>query len=330
MDSWQPGFFTQGRSRSEIFKRTFMLSEEVLRNLANGEGGAYHFDLSNIQADFYEPLLKTLQTYALKKIDSLGFTCDEQARTKGWTQTPVAVLNSIACVKFHFTRNIVALLSYVLPRTASLRELTLSNMTFKKEHWERLVAGISRSTTLQRLNLSHVPIGVDGMRLLVQEMDPNQIRSVSIAHCQITEENVDDIIAFIYRKDDMIAKGGGISEFDVENSEISEAGKKKIADALYQVTAWKQMIKDAFAKEQERLAQEQFTKEELKSLQAENKQLLEELELLKARFSAVQYSDTVFVIGKGAQEFVQFIRALEEKVITYERIKRENGGRILV
>ena len=201
-----------------------MLSEEELRKLANGEGGAYHFDLSNIQGDYYERLLKSLQTYALKKIDSLGFTCDELARTKGWTQTPIAVLNSIACVKFHFMRNIVALLCHVLPRTQSLKELTLSNVSFKKEHWERLVAAISRSTTLERLNISHVPIGVDGLRLLVQEMDPNQIRSVSIAHCRITEDNVNDIIAFIYRKDDMIVYAG----MNIYPKEIEEALKSDV------------------------------------------------------------------------------------------------------
>ena len=304
-----------------------MLSEEELRKLANGEGGAYHFDLSNIQGDYYERLLKSLQTYALKKIDSLGFTCDELARTKGWTQTPIAVLNSIACVKFHFMRNIVALLCHVLPRTQSLKELTLSNVSFKKEHWERLVAAISRSTTLERLNISHVPIGVDGLRLLVQEMDPNQIRSVSIAHCRITEDNVNDIIAFIYRKDDMIAKSGGIEEFDVSASEISESGKKKIADALHQVTAWKQMIKDAFEKEQERKMLEQSERKELKELEADHKVLMEEFTTLKEKVNAVQYSDTVFVIGNGALEFVKFIRSLEDKITKFEKIKAANGGR---
>ena len=80
-----------------------MLSNDVLRQLANGEGNVYHFDLSKISSELYEPLLRTLQHFATKKVESLGFTCDELAnaeqRSVTGKQIPVAVLNSIAKTK---------------------------------------------------------------------------------------------------------------------------------------------------------------------------------------------------------------------------------------
>ena len=66
---------------------------------------------------------------------------------------------------------------------------------------------------------------------------------------------------------------------------------------------------------------------ELKELEAEHKVLMEEFTTLKEKVNAVQYSDTVFVIGNGALEFVKFIRSLEDKITKFEKIKAANGGR---
>ena len=62
-----------------------MLSEEALKQLSQkGPDFSYNFDLSTIDANFYEPLFRKLQRFAINNVTSLGFNCSQLSKT-GYT-----------------------------------------------------------------------------------------------------------------------------------------------------------------------------------------------------------------------------------------------------
>lgn len=312
-----------------------MLSDDIVRQLANGEGGIYHFDLSVIANEFYEPLLRTLQHFAQKKVDSLGFTCDElqraEQRALAGHQMPVNVLNSIAKTKSHYIRNVVELVVHVLPRSTRIREITLSNLSIRKDQWLRIATAMGRSTSLHNINLTRIQIGNDGLQALLTSLDPNQIETISISYCGLSDASLVDIIAFIEKKNDDIAKGGGIRVFSVSKTEFNDDSRRQISEALgtYVATPKKPSPKK-IAEKQKRSQQKAFQRdkeiEELKQLEQENLNLKQELLDLRQSVDAVQYNDDVFIVGKNAEHFIQFITEVESKIKALEAQKEANGG----
>lgn len=323
-----------------------MLTDDVVRQLANGEGSVYHFDLSKISSEFYEPLLKTLQYFAIKKVDSLGFTCDElahaQQRAVTGKQMPIAVLNSIAKTKSSYMRNVVELLCHVLPRSTRLVEITLSNLTIRKDHWLRVVSALARSTTLESINLSKCRIGVEGTKVLLKELDPNQIRALTITYCGVSEENLPDILDFIGRKDPNIAHEGGIQLLKVSRAEISDEGQKRIRAALGQpetpikklspqkgsprkASPHRSPVRRASpVREAAPMTKEKREIAELKALEKENRELKEELARIRKEIDAVEYNENVYIVGKGAEEFVAFISNIEQRIERLQAMKTSN------
>lgn len=310
-----------------------MLTDDVVRQLANGDGAVYHFDFSKIASEFYEPLLRTLQHFAIRKIDSLGFTCDELSRAEQRVatgrQVPIAVLNSIAKTKSHFMRNVVELICFVLPRSTRILELTLSNLTVRKDYWERIVNAMSHSTSLESVNLSKVRVGVEGIRLMMKELDPNHIRSISISYCGASEENLNDILAFIKRKDPGFAKNGGIQVFQISKAEISEEQQRKIQEALgnKEPSPIKKVPFRPLSPKNIKRPSEEKELAEITALERENEELRAELARIRAEINAVEYNEDVYIVGKDAEELVKFIAGMEDKIKELEQLKQSHRGR---
>ena len=115
------------------------LSNSQLRKLADGEGPVYRFDLSKISSKLYKPLFRSLQVFAINNIGSIGFSCDElknaEQKVVVGRPFPVSVLNSIAKRKSSYIRNIVQLISYILPRNSKLHKIYLSNISFTRNNF---------------------------------------------------------------------------------------------------------------------------------------------------------------------------------------------------
>ena len=213
-----------------------MLTEKEIRRLADGTGALYHFDFSKIQSDYYEPLLKTLQFFAKKNIESLGFSCDELYRAEkaanDGKQISIKVLNSIAKTKSHFARNIAELVSHVLPRSSTIKEIVLSNINFKKDKVAKMIASFSQSPSLESIILVKIPLGDEALKVMLSYLDPNQIVAITIMFCGITDQSANDIIKFILQKDLKVSKNGGIQKFSVSKFEISKENRERIHQAL--------------------------------------------------------------------------------------------------
>lgn len=375
-----------------------MLSEEEIRQIADGTGFTYHFDFSKISGDKYEPLLRTLQHFAKKQIESLGFSCDELYRAEqkslAGQQIPVQVLNSIAKTKSHYVRNIVELLCLVLPRSNRIKEITLSNLNIKKDYLARIIAAMSHSPSLENINLKKIPIGDEIFRVLLQVLDPNQIKSINISFCAITNNCTDDIISFIHKKDQRITKNGGITHFTISKTEIDENGQKRILEALGiedqqssnndEINEYYNRIRSRGQNEnissltnvnednksddknlqtqvpsehlpklekpnqyisqnsnkekkqitlidkkiKEKVIQRKEEDKQLKDLQKKNSELIQTLNQMRSSLHAVQYDEETYIIGKGAEQFIEFIHSLEAKIKMLEERKIANGGKL--
>lgn len=215
-----------------------MLSDEILKQLsAKGPESNYDFDLSTIDATFYEPLFRKLQRFAITNITSLGFNCSKLVEyeatrkrdTKYNVPLPSYIESSIAYKKKHYSRNIVELISFVAPRSTTLQEIRLSYIFFKREHIERLATIIASSKSIKSLVLFHVPLGDDKNRFLLNGLNPNTIQHITAISCELTGASTPDILQFIRRRMD---SKNGIQSFEVSSSEFCDADRRRIVAAL--------------------------------------------------------------------------------------------------
>lgn len=301
-----------------------MLSEGVLRQLSKNHNGTFMFDFSTINADQYEPLFRTLQRFCLKNVDSVGFSCDELAKFQGRTlegnDLPPYVLSSIAKKKIHYIRNTVELLCYVVQKSTRLNEVQFSNLTLRTEHLQRLSTAFGKSKALKSLVFSRVGMGDEGIRALLTSLDPNTLESITIVKCGITGACTEDILQFIARRREV---GVGLKAFEVSQSEIVDADRRRIQAALTGIPLSPSSRGPApsgdsdsdgsfVGDRQERIAQ----------LRAENKSLKEQIRALKEMVNAVKFGDSVFVVGKGAPEFVMYLNDVEQRLVTLDRTRR--------
>ncbi|KAK8881501.1 hypothetical protein M9Y10_004237 [Tritrichomonas musculus] len=355
-----------------------MLSPEVVRQLGDGTGADYQFDFSKIPAEFYEPILRTLQHFAQKQIQSIGFNCDSMAKAEQMTlvssssvastnkKLPVIIANSIAKNKSHYISNIIELLCYVLPRSTRIKELTLSNMNIRRDYMQKLITALSKSKSLETINLVKIPIGNELMHLMMTTLDPNIIKSIKINYCGITSSSTSDIIQFIQKK--QINNLNGIQYFEITKTEIPEEDQILIQNALQQSSQQNNYInfnipspninsgspKSQTLKNDNNLnsgsqrlspisvlspinsnyaSSQKFLKEkknneiaQIKAYENENAQLRKELAELRSSLNAVKYNDNVFIVGKGAEEFVNYISDIEAKIKNFEDQKSKNGS----
>jgi hypothetical protein len=316
-----------------------MLSDDQVRSLADGEGRVYHFDLSKIPNEFYEPLLRTLQHFAQKNIESLGFSCDDLLRAEQQSLSgkpmPVSVLNSIIKTKSRAVHNVVELIAYILPRSTRLLELVLSRLDLDRNYRSRVITALSRSVSLEAIYFSRIQLGADGLRALLSTVDPNQIRSITLSSCGITSECTPDILNFIRMKNVQLAKNGGIQVFEVSRPQLPVGDSRSIAEALGREipSVGREMpsvgreipslarempspIRSTKTQVKKRQFEQQAEREiaELQELEAENAALKAELSRLRKSIDAVEFKEDVYIVGKGAEAFVAFVAEIEAKL----------------
>jgi regulator of replication initiation timing len=273
------------------------LSDEEVRALAEGSDTTFTFDFSAIDSSLYEPLLKTLQHFALRRITDIGFSCDRLAREEENSKMGIDVSktyrSSIANNRKHYVRNITELLYHVLTRSKILKSLTLSNIRFTYHQVLRLAEAFARNTCLQRVTFSNVPFGNEGLFRILDGLDVNIIRSVSMKGCGLGNDSVPKILSFIEGKSDP----RGLQEFVVSREEISDANIARIAERI---------SLPSFEIDDDRKS--------IRALVRENEELKKELKRLRRLAKIVQVDEDVFVVGKRAEQFVEFLQGVEGRL----------------
>jgi hypothetical protein len=296
-----------------------MLSEDTIRELSHGSGSDYYFDFSQIHSDYYEPLFRTLQRFAITRIDSLGFSCDELARQESRAVKEnllsEGVLTSIAKTKIHYSRNMIELLCYIAPKSSRLNSIQFSNLTIRREHLERLSVALARSTSLKSLRFSHCALGDSGVHALLLGLNPNKIESISIVRCGITGVSTDDILEFIARRTTL---GVGLHSFEVSPSEIPDADRRKITAAVSgrsEVTPPATPQRAPIPEEEPIDFEAADRRANIDRLKHENRSLQMQIDALREMVNAVKYNESVYVVGPGAPEFVMYLNQLEQRLV---------------
>ena len=302
-----------------------MLNIDTLKKIADptDESGRYIFDLSSISTDYYEPLLKTLQKFAQKNVVSLGFTCEELRKAERKRVTgqlfPQKVLQSIAKRKTHYVRNVVELLCHILPKRTNLREIVISSMSLKPEFISRLATAFSQSDTLESIVFSYVNLMDSGLETILTQVSPNRLKSLTFFNCSLSPASTNKILAFLSKKN----TDGSLQEFIVSKTEFSDEDRRRIFDALGVDIPEPKPVSRAKKLSTKRKAGLSPEEIELEHLREENANLRNQLRTLRESVNAVQYSENVFVVGKGAEEFIKFLKTVESKISKLEE-KKEN------
>ena len=66
----------------------------------------------------------------------------------------------------------------------------------------------------------------------------------------------------------------------------------------------------------------------LKNLQKKNSELIETLNRMRSTLHAIQYDNETYIIGKGAEQFIEFIHDVEAKIKALEERKMLNNGKL--
>ena len=307
-----------------------MLNIDTLKQIAepSDQSGRYIFDLSTISTEYYEPLLKTLQKFAQKNVVSLGFTCEElrkaEKRKVTGQQIPQRVLQSIAKKKTHYVRNVVELLCHILPKRTNLKEIVISSINLKPEFISRLAVAFSQSDSLQNIVFSYVNLMDSGLEIILSQISPNILKSLTFFNCSLSPASTNKILGFLAKKN----PDGNLQEFIVSKTEFSDEDRRRIFDALgVDVPEPRMVSRQPKSSPPRKKAQNILTPEEieLEHLREENANLRNQLRSLRESVNAVQYSENVFVVGKGAEEFIKFLKTVESKIAKLEGKKVANN-----
>ena len=299
-----------------------MLSDKAVRELACGKDNKYMFDLSDIDEPIYEPLLKTLQHFIPKNVETLGFNCDHLLEAKKQatygSQMPDSIMSSIIMNRRHCVKNVAELLCFTIPRSSILKTLKISNIEFSLEQIMKIADSISKSVSFENLILKRVPIGDEGVQGLVKKLDPNQIRTLTLINCNLTKASTPLLISFAHAR---TTPGKGISKIDVSPHEIPQNDIVRIQKALKSLGS-PSPNKLGSPKVTPKSAKGATT-EKYDALLQENKLLKAELERLKNSVNAVQYNENVYVVGNGAEQFVDFLTQIESKLNQLEQARNK-------
>ncbi|EAY12716.1 hypothetical protein TVAG_117380 [Trichomonas vaginalis G3] len=317
-----------------------MLDRDTLRALSGNsqDPGRYHFDLSKINKQENRPFFNTLQKFAIKNIVSLGFSAEElkkaESKAVAGNALPPEVSNSIAVAhKKTYIKNIVTLIQYLLKegRITNIHEIVLNALPLTQDQITELAISYSTSN-LESIVFQNIPLGDGGLNTILAYLDPNRIKAVTFHRCNLSPAATSKILTFISKR----TSDQGIKEFNVSKVEFSQEDRNRIAEALKN-----QGQADAPTNDSQRKASPSKSSprksspkkkqptlspegQELQKLREENAALREQLKNLRDTVDAVQYNENVFVVGKGAEEFIKFLNTVESKIAKLEEKKSFN------
>jgi hypothetical protein len=136
--------------------------------------------------------------------------------------------------------------------------------------------------------------------------------------CGIGSSSTREVVDFIRRKDPRLPKNAGIQVFVVLRPSLGEEDSLAISGALrgelpspiHSPGSSPRRAQKDHVLEAELL--------ELQELERENGALKAELVRLRRSIDAIEFKEDVFIVGKGAEGFVSFIREMEAKLAEFE------------
>ena len=121
-----------------------MLSRLELRHIAKGKTSEWIFDLSRIQHQQYEPMMKAIEKYGQHSIRYLTFHKDVTQKQIRGNDDMYAQAHSAAKVVPRYFSRLVKMLGVLLPISRTIEELHLIGLDIDLEDMEKLGFIISK------------------------------------------------------------------------------------------------------------------------------------------------------------------------------------------
>ena len=290
-------FFTGlHRVGDEFLNVHFMLSREDLRSIGHENKGTYYFDLSEINADLYDPLTAAIASYGKELFYHLVFTCSALAEYASAPRMPKSVVDSIAvAVKSYFAR-IAREIVRLLENSAILKGVHLISIDIEITELLMICRAVEESRSLVAIEFTDIDIFDRGIELIAAELSKTKIKYATFKHCGLTDGCIPCMIKFAH---DVRRRFGreGLIEIDLSDNEITPREFKRVVNAL-----------NTFDLESEEAR-----------LEEENEQLRIEIDRLKGIINEVAEKGALFIVGDGAADLVANMRQIDARITRLEK-----------
>lgn len=162
----------------------------------------YKFDLSRINVETFDSLMKAVPEKFLSQMYGIGFNCDllvktdrkneqmmlENPRSNKTPVYPLTLQNSAAKRKRDMNKILVRSVCAALEQSEKLRFLSFRFIQFRYQDIETLSAAIYGSNSLRVLRFCGVPLGNKGLMRLCRALRKRSIIEIQLRNCGLTDE----------------------------------------------------------------------------------------------------------------------------------------------
>ena len=222
---------------------TLYRTDEILQ-LCNGSPRFCEFDFSVLSIDDYTGLFNGLPNIVYKKVDSLKFSIDHKDRMDSNhiddSDSRLLYENSILYNRHRYNHYLYKILSNMVPRSKQLRSLSISRIQLPEKYRSDFFQGCSVCATLREIQLEHVSIENEGLKLALQKFSPFKFVKIVFRDCKITDDVYEDIKDYL--KVENRAKRWLLETFDLAENLFSDDELRNILNLLrdqvkYQLTS---------------------------------------------------------------------------------------------
>ena len=192
-------------------KKTEALNPKAIEQIAKFRGKIYKFDLSRLNIETFDSLMKSVPMQFLVNSDGLGFNCDllvktdrkneqmmtDNPRTNRSPVYPLALQSSAAKKKKDFTKILAKSVSSALSHSEKIQFLKFRFIPFQYNDIEMLASAIFANDYLRVLRFCDVPLGDQGFARLCRALRKRSITEVQFRKCQLTDACTDDLRALL-------------------------------------------------------------------------------------------------------------------------------------
>jgi hypothetical protein len=320
---------------------------EGLRELAKCKNETLNFDLSAIDADYFEPLLRSLYAHIPSELHGLGFNLDVlDADRKDKIKPEFHKRRHPAPELEHsifrlFKPNVIvprliALLSRVLHKTHSLRVLKFRALPLQFPDVDVLAQSIEQCQSLRILSLSNFLLGTRGFERLILSLKKRGVQTLKCRNCALTD-HITPLVVSLIAAHRLVQKEAErkaeqekhrslgivcLSVFDFRNNQLTDEfveGIKEIVEdspvRQFDLRGNPAISADSPPGPKFLVGEEEgpqlYTPEREAQLEDENQRLRKDLkELTQGKDVAILRPD-LYAIGDRAAELVRHIEALD-------------------
>ncbi|OHT16672.1 hypothetical protein TRFO_41665 [Tritrichomonas foetus] len=327
-----------------------ILKPKEMYDLCHGDMSRCVFDFSSISIDDFDGLFNTLPQLVYKKVKSLKFCNDTAVKLESGTyDAPDEEIRnyqySIKNQKPGYSTYISKIISQALPRTKLLTTLEFDRIPLSHESFENITNSIRKCPRIKNVAFSNLRVHDEDFVYFLTHVSPYKLDSIKFVNCQISENVYDSIRKFLNSQPgegDVLKDGQWrLATLNLDNKEItadnlpSKAASRK-SDIKERNISFDDDNDGYEDSENITRSKAEITMARIREVtkavppasptdnpREQNEKLKRELEELLGRLQAVRFSDDVFLIGEGAQESLDDIRAAEETVKKYEEAHGE-------